>query len=123
MTDDDTAAPARTRPFVRLLAANVVVGVVLLIVAGGRSIAEVWFKIDANSLVGLQAFVEQRVDPDKEDPTLYFDYVLPMLEQPAWLGAIVLLTLFDGLRLLAGGLTVRGARALRRKIGTTKDGD
>lgn len=123
MTDDDTAAPARTRPFLRLLAANVVVGVVLLVVAGGRSIAEVWFKVDANSLVGLQAFVEQRVDPDKEDPTLYFDYVLPMLEQPVWLGAIVALTLFDGLRLLAGGLTARGARALRRTIVTTKDGD
>ena len=51
---------------------------------GGAAIGEVWSKIDANSLVGLQSFVEKRLDPNPEEPTLYFDVVLPALEMSFW---------------------------------------
>ena len=57
---------------------------------GGLSIAEVWVTIDANSLVGLQGLVEQRLDPNPDDPVLYFDYVLPVLNSSFWLTVAVL---------------------------------
>ncbi len=56
----------------------------------GKSIAEVWARADANSLVGLQATVEQRLDPNPEEPTLYFDIVLPVLQLPLWLSLFVI---------------------------------
>jgi len=80
------------------------------IATGGKSIAEVWYQWDANSLVGLQSLVEKRIDPDPEDPTLYFDVVLPVLEQPFWLAVLVVLLLLD---LLPLALVLKaGARAL-----------
>lgn len=57
---------------------------------GGKSIAEVWASIDANSLVGLQSFVEKTLDPNPEDPTLYFDIVLPLLNLPMWLTVAII---------------------------------
>ena len=109
--------PGRTwlRPLVRLAASNLLVGLLLFVMFGGHQIAEVWAGIDRNSLVGLQSFVEQTVDPDKEDPTLYFDYVLPTIELPVWFGAIVLLTLFDLIRFGAGWAMALGAAALWRR--------
>jgi hypothetical protein len=74
--------------------------------SGGISIAEVWARIDANSLVGLQGLVEQRLDPDPEDPTLYFDYVLPALNASFWLTAAVLSLAVSG--------TILAARTFRR---------
>lgn len=56
----------------------------------GRSIGAIWASIHSNSLVGLQSLVEKRLDPDPEAPTLYFDYVLPVLETPFWLTVAIL---------------------------------
>jgi len=72
---------------------------------GGTSIAEEWARIDANSLVGLQALVEKRLDPNPDDPTIYFDYVLPALELPLWLSLAVVF------------LALAGLGFLRRKLG------
>ena len=115
MSDD--AAERRPRTLLRLAAANLAVGVALWFAVGNRTAAEVWYRADANSLVGLQAFVEQKLDPDPLDPTLYFDYVLPVVELPAWVAAIVLLTLFDSLRLGA----VWAALRLRARWRRAKD--
>ena len=60
----------------------------------GASIGEIWAGMDRNSLVGFQALIEKRLDPNPEDPTVYFDYVLPVLEIPFWMGlAIIALVL------------------------------
>jgi len=67
---------------------------------GGKSIAEVWYQWNANSLVGLQSLVEKRLDPNPEDPTLYFDVVLPILELPFGLAVLVVLLLLDIVPLL-----------------------
>ena len=40
---------------------------------------EIWVKIDANSLVGLQALIEKSIAP-----WLWSDVVLPVLLGPAW---------------------------------------
>lgn len=86
----------------------VALGVVVmnLLIAGaafwlteGGSIAEAWYAWDANSLVGLQALVEQKIDPNPEDPTWFFDYVLPLLEAPFWLAVLVVLMVLDALPL------------------------
>lgn len=113
---DGTATERRPRTLLRLAAANLAVGPALWLAVGNRTAAEVWYRADANSLVGLQAFVEQRLDPDPLDPTLYFDYVLPVIELPAWVAAIVLLTLFDASRLAA----VEGALRLRARLRRAK---
>ena len=118
MSDDMTEGRRswrRPRTLLRLAVANLAVGLVVLLAAGDRKTAEVWYKADANSLVGLQAFVEQKLDPDEIDPTLYFDYVLPVLELPAWVAAIVLLTLFDALRLAAACAVMCAWTRLRRE--------
>jgi len=77
------------------LIGNLVVAGVVYAVVGNRSIAETWYQVDANSLVGLQALVEKRLDPNPEEPTLYFDVVLPVIESPLWLAALVVLTVLD----------------------------
>jgi len=56
----------------------------------GKSIAEVWPPAHATSLVGLHATIEQRLDPNPEDPAIYFDIVLPILELPMWLSLFVI---------------------------------
>ncbi len=115
------APPRRVPLFLRLTIGSVIAGLVVLAFAGSQSIADTWYRLDANSLVGLQAFVEQKIDPDPEDPTLYFDYVLPVIELPMALGALVLFVLFDALRLLAGSLLVRGVAALRTRKAKAQD--
>ena len=45
----------------------------------GPSIARIWSQLHANSLVGLQGFVDRTLDPDPGDPTVWFDQVLPIL--------------------------------------------
>ena len=45
----------------------------------GPSIARIWSQLHANSLVGLQGFVDRTLDPDPGDPTVWFDLVLPVL--------------------------------------------
>jgi len=73
---------------VRILGGLLVVGAIAALGAhvlrDGFAIADFWAMIDRNSLVGLQALVEKRLDPDPEDPTLYFDVVLPILNFPLW---------------------------------------
>jgi hypothetical protein len=87
-------APRRIVLLAALLANFAIAGVIAAL-AGGKSVAETWFVLDANSLVGLQALVEQRLDPNPEDPTLYFDVVLPVLETPLWLAVLVVLVVLD----------------------------
>lgn len=77
------------------LIGNLVIAGVLFGVLGNQSVAEVWYRVDANSLVGLQALVEKRLDPNPDDPTLYFDVVLPLIETPVWLAALVVLSVLD----------------------------
>jgi hypothetical protein len=77
------------------LLGNLVLAAVLYAVFGNQSVAEVWYKVDANSLVGLQALVEKRLDPNPDDPTLYFDVVLPLIETPLWLAALVVTCVLD----------------------------
>jgi hypothetical protein len=86
--------PRRIVLFAALLANFAIAGVVAAL-AGGRSVAEAWYALDANSLVGFQALVEQRLDPNPGDPTLYFDVVLPVLETPLWLAVLVVLIVLD----------------------------
>ncbi len=76
----------------------------------GRSIAEIWYQINANSLVGLQSLIEKRLDPNPEDPTLYFDYVLPVLNLSLWLVVAVLCAV------LAIVCFAVGARARKRRL-------
>jgi hypothetical protein len=45
----------------------------------GPSIARIWSQLHANSLVGLQGFVDRTLDPDPGNPTVWFDQVLPIL--------------------------------------------
>jgi hypothetical protein len=82
---------------VGVLSANLMLAGVVYVVSGGASLAEVWAEFDRNSLVGLQALVEQRLDPNPEDPQLFFDVVLPILESPVWLVALVALLVMDAL--------------------------
>ena len=77
------------------LIGNLVVAGVVYAVVGNKSVAETWYQVDANSLVGLQALVEKELDPNPEEPTLYFDVVLPVIESPLWLAALVVLTVLD----------------------------
>lgn len=77
------------------LIGNLVVAGVVYAVVGNKSVAETWYQVDANSLVGLQALVEKRLDPNPDEPTLYFDVVLPVIETPLWLAALVVLCVLD----------------------------
>ena len=76
----------------------------------GKSIAEVWARADANSLVGLQATIEQRLDPNPEDPAIYFDIVLPILELPMWLSLFVIFA-----ALAVAGFAASGLRRERHR--------
>lgn len=77
------------------LLGNLVLAGALYAVFANQSVAETWYRIDANSLVGLQALVEKRLDPNPDDPTLYFDVVLPIIDTPLWLAALVVLCVLD----------------------------
>ncbi len=57
----------------------VIVTLVLVILFPTESVADLWVKIDANSLVGFQALIEKNVDPD-----LWLTIVLPALRCPVW---------------------------------------
>ncbi|MDP6952628.1 MAG: hypothetical protein QGF53_07685 [Alphaproteobacteria bacterium] len=107
-------AQAKKSPGVLLfgvLSANLLLAGVVYVLSGGASLAETWASFDRNSLVGLQALVEQRLDPNPEDPQLFFDVVLPVLESPTWLVALVVLMVMDALPLaLLLSLARRGAR-------------
>ena len=116
MGNDGAPAARRPRVMTRLFAGNALAGLAALLLIGDRTIAEIWFGADANSLVGFQAFVEQTLDPDPLDPTLWFDYILPLVETPAWLGVIVALTAFDALRLAVAWALWRAAAAARALI-------
>ena len=107
-------APRRIVLLAALLANLAIAGAVAAL-AGGKSVAETWFALDANSLVGLQALVEQRLDPNPADPTVYFDVVLPVLETPLWLAVLVVLVVLD---LVPLALVMR--RAGRRREPTVK---
>jgi uncharacterized membrane protein YphA (DoxX/SURF4 family) len=61
------------------------------------TIASVWAGLNANSLVGFGALVEQKIDPD-----LWFDVLLPLLTWPAWSAPGIV-----GVIVLAIGLLVR----------------
>lgn len=80
------------RKIVLILGALLVVAaVVLLIRDAAEALGYLWFTIDANSLVGFQALIEKKVDPD-----LWTSVFLPLLDWPAWilplaLGAILVL--------------------------------
>lgn len=68
-----------------------IAAVVLALRDAGQAAGELWASIDPNSLVGLGALIENRIDPD-----LWVDVVLPMLTWPAWvipggLGVILIL--------------------------------
>jgi ribose/xylose/arabinose/galactoside ABC-type transport system permease subunit len=92
---------------IAMLAMNLVIAGVAYALTNGGTIAEAWYAWDANSLVGLQALVEQKIDPDPEDPTWFFDYVLPVLEMPFWLAVLVVIMILDAVPLL---LLLRRAR-------------
>ena len=63
---------SRTILLLGTLSANLLIAVVVYFLSGGKSVGETWSEIDANSLVGLQALVEQRLDPNPEDPMLFW---------------------------------------------------
>ena len=85
---------------IAMLAMNLVIAGVAYTLTNGGTIAEAWYAWDANSLVGLQALVEQKIDPNPEDPTWFFDYVLPVLEMPFWLGVLVVIMILDAVPLI-----------------------
>jgi len=43
-----------------------------------------WYRIDANSLIGLQPVVEQRLERNPDAPTPYFEIVLLILSCSLW---------------------------------------
>jgi len=78
----------------------------------GESIAEHWYRIDSNSLIGLQSFIEGRVDPNPDAPTVYINFVLPVLSCSVW-GLTCILCLV--------GLTISlGTRRLQTTYHNTK---
>ncbi len=72
------------------------------IFASSPSIAGAWAEIDANSLVGFQGFIDQWLDPDPGNPTIWFDYVLPVLGMSVFHGAAALLAVIGAIVLLVG---------------------
>jgi hypothetical protein len=87
-----------------LVAAAVVLLAVGLIEYGSLAkpaIASIWAMIDANSLVGFGAVVEQKIDAD-----LWINVVLPFLTWPAWILPLIVAAI-----LAAIGLAVRSKRA------------
>ena len=59
----------------------------------GPSIARIWSQLHANSLVGLQGFVDRTLDPDPGNPTIWFDQVLPILASSVFYPVAVVLGL------------------------------
>ena len=57
----------------------------------GPSIARIWSQLHANSLVGLQGFVDRTLDPDPGNPTVWFDQVLPVLASSVFYPVAVVL--------------------------------
>ena len=57
----------------------------------GPSIARMWSQLHANSLVGLQGFVDRTLDPDPGNPTVWFDQVLPILASSVFYPVAVVL--------------------------------
>lgn len=57
----------------------------------GPSIARIWSQLHANSLVGLQGFVDRTLDPDPGNPTIWFDQVLPILASSVFYPVAVVL--------------------------------
>ena len=103
MTTPETgsaAAISKRAIAIGVVAMNLALAAVAFWLTDGGSIAEAWYAWDANSLVGLQAVVEQKIDPNPEDPAWFFDYVLPVLEAPFWLGVLVILMVLDALPML-----------------------
>ena len=96
-----------------VLSANLLLAGVVYVISGGASLAEPWAAFDRNSHVGLPAQVEQPQDPNPEDPQLFFDVVLPVLESPTWLVALVVLLVMDALPL---ALLLRVMRRSRREF-------
>lgn len=72
------------------------IAAVLLWLAGGdpsaASVAGIWYRIHANSLVGLQSLIENRISPSLWPPLRF------LVSLPAWL----LLGVVSGVLLLAG---------------------
>lgn len=100
-----------------VVSANLLLAGVVYVISGGASLAETWASFDRNSLVGLQALVEQRLDPNPEDPQFFFGVVLPVLESPTWLVALVVLLVMDALPLvLLLRLVRRGARGRAKSV-------
>ena len=85
---------------ISILSINLLLAVLVCIYSGGASLAETWAELDRNSLVGLQALVEGQLDPNPENPQLFFNVVLPFLESPAWLVVLVLLLVMDALPIM-----------------------
>lgn len=50
----------------------------------GRSVTELWYMLDANSLIRLQAFMERRFDYNPGTPMLYSELMLPVLNYSLW---------------------------------------
>jgi hypothetical protein len=98
-----------------LLLVAAVAGVGAHLGTGGESIAEAWYSVSPNSLVGLQSLVEKRLDPNPEEPTIYFDYVLPVLELPIWLCLAILAAVIGIIFLITAA--VGGNRQRRRFMG------
>lgn len=80
-----------------LAGACAVAAVLLWLVAGdttAASVAGIWVRVDANSLVGLQALIENRISPSLWPP------VRMAVSLPAWLvlGVVAALLLLAGRR-------------------------
>ena len=101
-----------------ILSINLLLAALVCIYSGGASLAETWAELDRNSLVGLQALVEGRLDPNPEDPQLFFNVVLPFLESPAWLVVLVLLLVMDALPIM---VLLRLIRRRRRELAKSVD--
>jgi hypothetical protein len=62
-----------------LLACGALAGLYELATQDAQSLGSIWFRIHANSLVGLQALIEKRISPDVWPP------IQALLIWPAWL--------------------------------------
>ncbi len=90
---------ARKIGWTTLLLGIAALGAALLEV--GPSIARVWSNLHANSLVGLQGFVDRTLDPDPGNPSVWYDSVLPVLTGSVLYPIAVVLLLFALAILLA----------------------
>ena len=100
ISDKDEATRKGLHTLLGHFVGSLLIGVSVFLLTADHTIASICDRINPNSLVWLQAFVEQRLDSETENSTLYSNYVLPVIGLPAWIGAIVLLMLFDVIRML-----------------------